>query len=214
MCLGPELLLPMLIGGAISGGGALIKQNGENAQAEQSAKSRNKVLTDTLAKNDKIAQQTRESYAAREAGYAPTAVAARQGDAETSRMAGVDAILPQTAPDPTTATAADSPDIVKTEVAARMSDALKRGRDQAKATAKLGSYGDQWFGQNIDNTAASRDIALQSGFANSNLQNMPGLQDLADLSTYKPVSPLGSIMMGVGNAVGSAGGAGYFRPGV
>lgn len=211
MCLGPELLLPMIIGSAISGGGALIQNNEANKQAEQSAKSRNRVLNETLAKNDKIARETRDTYAARENSFTPDAVATRQGADETSRVAGVDAVLPTSAPDPTTATAADSPDIVKTEVAARMSDALKRGRDQAKATAKLGSYGGQWLGQNIDNNAASRDIAMNAGFANSNLQNMPALQDLADLSTYKPQSPIGSILMGVGNAVGSAGGAGYFK---
>jgi len=211
MCLGPELLLPMIIGGAISGGGALIKSGEEDAQARQSAASRNRVLNETLTKNDKIARDTRNSYATREAGYAPTAVAERQGSAETSRMAGVDKLIPDSAPDPTTASTADSPDIVKTEVAARMSDALKRGREQAKATAKLGAYGDQWFGQNLDNTAASRDIAMNAGFANSNLNNMPALQELADLATYKPVSPIGSILMGTGNMVGSAGGAGFFK---
>ena len=211
MCIGPELLLPMIIGGAISGTGAMIKGNEENAQAEQSARSRNEVLRTTLDKNDKIARDARNSYATREVGYTPDAVAERQGAAETSRMAGVDAILPQSAPDPTTASTADSPDIIKTEVAARMSDALKQGRERAKATAKLGSYGDQWFGQNLDNTTASRDIAMNAGFANSNLANLPALQDLADLSTYKPISPLGSILMGTGNVVGSAGGAGFFK---
>lgn len=211
MCIGPELLLPMVIGGALAGGGQMIKTAGENKQAEQSAKSRNEVLKSTLAKNDRIAQDTRNTYAAREAGYSTDKIAARQGDAETSRMNGVDHVLPQNAPDPSTASTADAPDIVKTEVAARMSDALKQGRERAKASAKLGSFGDQWFGQNLDNAAASRDIGMQSGFASSNLNNMGALQDLADMSTYKPVSPLGSILMGTGNMVGSAAGAGFFK---
>lgn len=211
MCIGPELLLPMIIGGAISGGGAAIKSHDEQKQAERAAKSRNDVLKTTLAKNDKIAQDTRNTYAAREAGYSADKVAARQGDAETSRMNGVDQVLPQTAPDPTNTTTADSPDIVKTEVAARMSDALKQGRERAKASAKLGAYGDQWFGQNLDNAAASRDIGMNAGFANSNLNNLGALQDLAEMSTYKPASPLGGILMGAGNMLGTAGGGGFFK---
>lgn len=208
MCLGPELLLPVIIGGALSAGGKMIEQGENNANAKRVAGARNAVLADTLIKNDQIAGDTRNKFNANQTTYTPQNVNIRQQAEEAGRVDNLESVatVPEALP-----TTADSPDIVKQEVAKRMSEAVANGKKKAKAQAKLGAFGDQWFKAGLGTDQASRDVAVQSGFANQNLALMPHIQDFAEVGAYKPVSPLGGIMMGLGGAVGSAGGSGYFK---
>lgn len=210
MCLGPEILLPMVIGTALSAGGKMIQQGEEQKQAEDRAAARNAVLADTLFRNDQIAQGTRDTFTANQRNFDPSAVAQRQADAEAKRAATGESVL--AVPGEAVPTSADAPDIVKRETAKRVNEAIDKVRGEVRAKAKLGAFGDQWFRAGLGTDQASRDVAMQSGFAGQNLALMPHLQDFAELRSYKPISPIGGIMMGVGNALGGAAGSGFFSP--
>lgn len=208
MCIGPELLLPMVIGGALSAGGKMVEQGEQTANAERVSRSRNAVLADTLMKNDRISDETRGSFNANQQTYTPENVNVRQGDEEAKRITSGEAAvaLPEALP-----TSADAPDIVQGATAKRMSETLAKGKERVKAQAKLGAFGDQWFKAGLGTDQAGRDIAVKAGFANQNLALMPHLQDFAENKAYQPISPLGGLLMGAGNAVGSAAGSGYFK---
>lgn len=199
----------MVIGTALSAGGKMIQTNEENANADRVANARNAVLADTLLKNDEIAGRTRHAFNTNKQTYQPQAVQQRQQQEEDNRTSSAERelTLPEKLP-----TTADAPTIVKQETAKRLSEAVAKGRERAKATAKLGAFGDQWFKAGLGTDQAARDVALDSGFANSNLALMPHLQDFAEVGAYRPVSPLGAVLMGTGNLVGSAAGSGFFRP--
>lgn len=211
MCLGPELagvILPMVVGTALSAGGKMIQQGEETKQAEDIAAARNKVLSDTLAKNSRIGDSTRATFNSNTDTYGAEPVAARQGAAEATRVADANSVA--TVPDalPTTA---DAPDIVKGEYAKQIANAVTKGKAKAAAGAKLGAFGDQWFKAGLGTDQASRDVSLQSGFASANRTLIPALQDFAEAKSYQPVSPLGGILMGAGGLLGSATGSGAFN---
>jgi hypothetical protein len=60
-----------LIGGLLSVGGTMMTASAQQKQAEAAAAARNKVLQDTLAKNDKIAADSRNLFDERRAEVEP-----------------------------------------------------------------------------------------------------------------------------------------------
>lgn len=211
MCFGPEVaaVLPWILGGAaVSAAGSAFSNADAEAIARDQAKARNLVLSQTLLKNDKIANDARSAFDANQQTYNAPAVADRQANAEADRMADAESTvaLPEALP-----TTADSPDIVNQEVAKRLAAEVAKGKQKAAAAAKLGSFGDQWFQAGLGTAQAAREVDTQSGMAAGNLGLLSPLQDLAELKATRSRSPIGAILQGVGSTIGSAAGAGWLK---
>lgn len=209
MCFGPEIAaaLPFLLGaGALSAGGAIIDNMDAQAIAEDQAKARNLVLTNTLLKNDPLADQARSTFGENQQTYTPTAVADRQAGAEAERYATAEAAtkLPESLP-----TSADAPSVVNQEVAKRLGEAVAKGKERARASAKLGAFGDQWFQAGMGTDAAARDLGVNANLSAGNLSLLSPLQDLAEIKATRPRSPVGAVLRGLGSTMGSAVGAGW-----
>lgn len=198
MCLS---LLAALGGGALSAGGAMISNRAGERQAADIAKARNDELRKTMVKNDAIAMQTRDRFGDRAAGYNDTNFQQSADAAVGARTAPLEAAV--TEPSIAAPISGSAPEVVRSELARVMSDTMAKGKAQAKALGKVGSYGDTWFNQGVENTSAGRDIGVMNDQAQGNLGILPYLQDFAEISATKPISPLGGIMSGIGNMIGS-----------
>jgi len=197
------IFLPMIIGSALSGIGAMIKNRQANNNAKAVADARNGVLRDTMALNRPIADSSRAAFDNRIQQPMANEVAAG-----APRMAMLDAAVQ---PAPTIPVAGSAPQVVKSEIAKKMQEALEAGKSEAASSGRVASYGDAWFGEGIQNNDLASRLRQDANFAGGNLALLPHLQDLAEVGATRPSGPIADIFMGLGNAVGSAGGAGAFN---
>lgn len=196
-----------LIGSLLSAGGSVLSMQQAASQQRAIVDARNKVLNQTLQKNDKIADTARSYFDQRRDQMQPEQAQATQDKATADRTATLDEAV-SSQPTNDVPLGGSTPQVVKTEVARKMADAVKYGKSQAQALGKVGGFGDAWFQQGVDNADAGRNIGVQQNLGQGNLAILPYKQDLAELAAYKPASPFGSILTGIGGMMGSYGGGG------
>lgn len=191
--------LPLIIGGAVlSGIGQAIKNRQAQNDAAARVAARNKVLADTMAQNRPLADSSRALFDARIAN--PIA----DETAPSLRGELLSAAGDVTAPDPV---ASSAPGSIRSEIAGQMAKAVEAGRDEAARSAKVGAYGDAWFGEGVTNNRLSSELGQNANFAGGNLALLPHLQDLAEVGAVKRHGPVADIMLGLGSALGAAGGS-------
>jgi len=195
----------MIIGGALLGGlGAAIKNRQANNNAQAIVAARNNVLAETMAKNRPLAQSSRDAFDARTAEMQPAVGIPAEAAAGQFR----NNLLTRAAEGPMGAApvAGSAPEVVKSEIAKAMLRAVETGQSEAQASGRISAPGDYFFDQGARNTELARGLGINSNFAGGNLALLPHLQDLAEVQATRPTGPLGDILMGVGNALGSYGG--------
>ncbi len=211
MCTGLELL------GAVAGvAGSAITANEQSKNAQRMAQARNDELKKHLLKNDSLAQESRQDFAQRNAEMANKGLEQDQQQQTQQREADMTAAVESTpAPEQMAiegaSTSGSAPQVVRQEMARRIGDALTQSKEQAKASAKLGGFGDAWTQQCFKDVAANRDISVAANFAAGNSALLPHQQDIAETRAYKPISPIGGILSGFGGMLGSMGGGGVSR---
>lgn len=206
MCTGAELI--GLIGAGVSTAGGLVTANEQNKNAQRQAQARNDELKKTLLKNDPLAEKSRDAFEDRLNKTQADEFAQQQHEATDTRqdeLATAADEAPQAAQE--VSLSGSAPTVVKSDLARRMGDAMKASKQQAQSLGKLGGYGDTWLGQGIMDTEAGRDIAQNANFAGGNLAILPYKQDIAESRAYKPISPLGGLMQGLGSMASSYGGS-------
>jgi hypothetical protein len=86
----------------------------------------------------------------------------------------------------------DAPEVVRSTIARRMADAISRGRDEIKARARLGAFGENSFGNRIALGRSGQDINRMASFSRGSASVLPhelagahregaSMQRLADL---------------------------------
>ena len=213
MCFGLESAwLPALIGGGLSIAGTAMQQKDQRRQQEDIANARNEELRRNMVKNDALAEEGRDTFQKRLADASQDAMAADQAKAEKTRSGEIEQAQ---APPPESKAGEEGAQltgsastVVKSDLAARMKEALSKGTEQAKALGKLGSYGDSWLNQGFMDTQAGRDIGVTTNKAAGNSALLPYMQDFAEHKVSRPASPIGAILQGFGNMLGSYGGTG------
>lgn len=202
MCFGA--ILPALLGAGLSIAGGAIQRREEDANARRQRDARNEELRRTMAKNDVLASQSRSIYDKRAKDIAPAAMENIQAGQQAERTDAITDSMPDLEDIPL---AGSTPEVVRTEIANRLAQVLSEGKEEAKALGRLGSYGDSWFQQGARNADVGRRLAVNSDYTAGNLAILPAAQDIAETRAYKPISPLGGILQGLGNAIGSGGGS-------
>lgn len=204
MCTGLEIGL-LLGGAALSAGGSYMANNQAQQQAEAIAKARNSVLNQTLARNKRIADDSRAAFDQRTETVAPEQVAEKQGEQQQERTAIGESAVSAPAPG-SVPLSGSAPSVVTQAFAKRMGEAVDKGKTEAQQLGKLGSYGDFWFDQGVQTSGTGRELGVNQNLAGGNLALMPILQDYAEIGATKTPSPIPGIMMAAGQALGSYGG--------
>lgn len=195
----------MLAGTAASvvGGGMQAKEavqaNGREANA------RNKVLQETLRRNDQHAQDSREAFRKRisdsESAPAEQQLARAQGQAEqtiTGNLAATGTEAPL---------AGDAPKVVKDAMKSSLGDSFRKSMEQAKRQASLTGYSMAGRDAAISDAGLGNQINTNNSFVRGNMAIMPHLQDFAAYQAYKPSSGLGQIISSLGSMATQAAGA-------
>lgn len=192
---------PIIAGMTLGGIGNAIKTRQANRNATERADARNTVLSDTLARNDPLAADSRAQLMSRlSAGFTPQAET-DAGAFRNSIMATAGDIDIGDAP-----VASSAPTAVRSEIAQQMLDALNRGRSEAQSMARIGGRGDFLMREDIANRQLGSNLSINQNLAGGNMSLLPHLQEIADLRATKPPGALGDVFIGVGNALGSWGG--------
>ena len=185
------------IGSLLAALGAGIKRRQGINNAHQRADARNDVLSDTFARNDPLAADSRNQFTNRVADFG--GIQAGGGDFRNSLLESATDV------GPSEVLAGSAPEAVRSEIAASMLRAVQSGKEQARSLAKIGAPGDALFKQGVANQGLSRNLGVNTNLANGNFGILPARQDIAEMQVPPP-GPIGDIMMGVGNAIGSYGG--------
>lgn len=104
-------------------------------------------------------------------------------------------------------TTAGAPPALASTRAGMMKNATDFIHKQGTATGNLGGYGDQWFNSNLAEQDAARKIGVGNSFANETKSLIGPEQDLAGAAAYRPPSPIGGILQGVGGMMGANAGS-------
>lgn len=208
MCTGLEIAL--LAGSAgLSGTGALLDRREDERAGRRAVDANNRVLSEIMAKNDAIADQSRGRFDTALRSVAPPNFAANQDAATAKRTGTITSGL--TAPDVGAINISQSaPDVVRSEFAKRFAEASDFSRGRGEALGKLGGFGDAVFNQGLMNEDARRNIGTDANLAGGNLALLQTLQDLEQVQAFKPRSPLGGVLRGAGSLLASAAGGGTF----
>lgn len=208
MCTGLELI-GLIAGPVISGVGAAIQQRQMEANQRRMAEARNQELRRVLSKNDELAQRSREVFEARRRATEGQELDKAEQEAKEKRSQELETAAEQTpAPVADVPLAGSTPQVVQSDMAKRFQNAINQSKDQANKLGILSGYGDMWVNQGFADMQAGRDIGTYSNFASGNMALLPYQQDIAEMRAYKPISPIGGILQGVGGMLSSYGGGG------
>jgi len=212
MCTGLEIA-GMIAGPLLSTVGAMVQQSEVEANNKRMAEARNERLQNTLQKNDKLAQDSREAFNQRQQAATAGAIEDDRAKETQERQDTIDQAVQDTAKvTPSISLAGSAPKVVQDTFGKKMSEAIDYGRSQAQKQATLGGYGDAWLGQGFKDVDTGRQLNEQANFAQGNMAILPYQQDIAETRAYKPISPIGGLLQGFGSMIGSAGGSGGIVP--
>lgn len=194
--------------------GGLMQRRDAAAQAAAIATARNSVLTQYLQKQAALGKEGRGYFDTRMGDYAPGAQDTALAGAQDARTATSTGAITAPTDGSEIAFSGSTPAVVRGEYAKRMLNAFNYATDRAKASGKLGGYGDTWLGNNIGIADTGRRIGTVNNFAAAESAMLPDQQDFAQIAATKRPSMWGPILSGVGQATtqmaarAAAGGAG------
>lgn len=90
-----------------------------------------------------------------------------------------------------------TPDVVRSEIAKRMADAVGRGRQQAQALGRIGARGDVGLGNQVAIGRGNQNLGDIASFSRGSLNLLPGAQRAAVNNVPQP-SGIGDLFAGAG----------------
>lgn len=188
--------------------GGLMGRSDAASMAKDKAIARNAALTRSLEKQAQYAAENRGNFDTRMTDYAPGAQDKALTGAQDARTAtSIGAITA-----PTDASemgfSKSAPDVVRSEYAKRMLGAYQYATDRAKASGKLGGYGDTWLDNNVGIADTGRRIGTVNNFSQAENAMLPAQMDLAEQSVTRRPSMWGPILQTGGMLLAGSGARG------
>lgn len=200
------ITLTLLVGGTAASvvGGGIQAREAVKADARE-ANARNKVLQETLRRNETNAVANREAFKKRITESEPAPAAASLATAQDNATTAVQGNLASTATE--APIAGDAPQIIKGAMDKSLSDSFRKSMDNAKSMAQLTGYNAAGRDAAIADAGLGQTINTNNNFVRGNMSIMPYLQDYAAYRAYKPSSGFGQILQSLGSMATQAAGA-------
>jgi hypothetical protein len=208
------MVLPLLalgLGTLASVGGSMYARNEADNNAAAVMRARNAALMDSLARQRKFQEENQLALDSAFDRFAQPVQEEQQQKAVEDRTAGVlgNAVAPS--PDASDIPLnGNAPKVIRSAIAKRMSDAFAKTTDRARATAKLGAYGDMWGKNDIAVNNTGHKVGMFNNFSRGEAALLPADQELAGYVAHKPSSGIGESIAALGTLAAGAGGAGMF----
>ncbi len=206
MCTGAEIALA-LGSTALSGVGSMMQQNEAAKNAARIQNARNAELDALRTRNKKLSDEATGIFDERMSRQAPDAQQNTQEQVAQQRVSELVGAA-ESAPQVDMGLSGSAPDIVRSEFAKRIADSVGKAKKDAESLGKLGAFSQMQFDNALDNQRTANRISVPVGFAQSNTQMLPYLQNEAELNATKPSSGIGQILQGAGTAGGFLAGSG------
>ena len=188
---------------SVVGGGITAKENIKANSREADA--RNRVLQETLRKNDALAANNQNVLHKRLTESAPQATQDQLQQTQQQQTQSLTSNLDTTAAE--VPLAGNAPQVVKSAMGKAFEDSLKRSTEQAAASGKLGAYTTQARDNAIADGEAGGHIDTNNAMVRGNLSILPYRQDYASIMARKPGMGLGQVISAASGALAQAGGA-------
>lgn len=203
MCLDPISM--MVISTALSAGGEYINQNEASANAAREAEARNRELRRTQARQRQYAADSQAQLAKQIGRVAEGETGREQLQDDLTADFQAQVVAPEdVAP---VVSSADAPKIVQSEFAKKLRESLDKGKQRAASSARLGSFGQQLFGNALGAQDVGRFVDTRNRFSSADMSLLPHMQDFAAIEARKPSSGIGNIMKATGSVLGMGAGA-------
>jgi hypothetical protein len=208
------MVLPLLalgLGTLASVGGGMYARNEADTNAAAVMRARNQALQESLARQREFQRQNQLALDAGIDRFDPNAQQELQAKAVEDRTAGV--LGNQVAPSSDASEIPlneNAPKVIRSAIAKRMADAFSKSTDRARATAKLGAYGDAWGGNDIAINDVGHKVGMFNNFSRGEAALLPADQELAGYMAHKPSSGIGETISALGSLGAGAAGAGMF----
>ncbi len=208
MCTGLEIAA-LVASTGLSVGGQAMAANEQQKNNERQARARNEELAAAQTRNKQLSQDATNILDKRIDQTAPEVQQQKTQDVQSQLVDSLAAAA--NTPKVESSISGSAPEVVKTEMAKRLGDSLGVAKTNAQNLGKLGTYNQTMFNNDMATKKAGQAIDLPVSLARSNMDILPGLQDLAQISANKPGSGLGQVLQGLGSLGANVAGSGYLQ---
>lgn len=205
MCLDPISLAGTGLGivGSIMNG----KQEAKNEQ--RMADARTRAMLDNFAQQDKLSAQSRQQFQDALGDFSKPQQQQNLENVGQERTNAIQANINANKVDYNPASE-NAPEVVKSEIAKRMADAMEKGRANATSLGKMGAWGDVQFGNQAGLARRGSQVGEFSNFARNVAGMMPLQMEVAAKNARKAPSMIGDLFKLAGTGMSMVGGAGGF----
>jgi hypothetical protein len=201
----PITIALMAAGTAASFAGTGIAKREAQRNDSREADARNRVLQETLRKNDQHSADSRAAFQRRVTESMQGGADEKLQEAQTNQTTALESNLNTTGAE--APLSGDAPQVVKSTMAKSLKDSFAESMQKAKTAGKLGGYSAQSRDNAIADSSLGDTINQNNGFVRGNMGVMPYLQDYAGLKVRKPSSGLGEMIAAAGQMASSAAGS-------
>ena len=181
MCIGPELLIPLVLGAA----GTAYNAHQTNQQQNDASLAASRAQMDNLKRQKMQGQRSKELFAQTVPQQARPAQDQRMAQATTTRETAQNANVKQGKD--YLPTSPGAPRVVKGAQDSKSAENTAKLRAESNALARLGAWGDSQQGAGIQLNRTGGQIAGNSGFARGVANRLPGEQNCAVGKAVKPL---------------------------
>ncbi|MEP3248039.1 MAG: hypothetical protein ABJN40_06030 [Sneathiella sp.] len=190
---------PMIVAGlAASAAGTGYNSYQQNKNLKAGIEAKNKASLDEVNRQDAFQAEATEVFDNSLNNFSKPSQDAALQKSETDRTIRLEKAITQ--PKEYTPTTGSAPSVVKSEIARKMNDAIKSGKNSARSLAKMGAWGDTQFGNRIDLSRSGGDLGQISNFARGSANLLPGAQSAAYGNAQDAPGMFGDLLKVAGTA--------------
>lgn len=201
MCLGPE----MLLSAGLSAAGNFMNQRQAASNQQAKINASNNALRQELARQEQFQQQNTDVLNKTVDRFDANNQSTEQADLAGKREAAYEANAPVSSDLGNLNDGA--PQVVKTDMAKRVADAVARSKASAKALAKIGSFGDLFQNNGLSINQAGNNIGTTNTLARGSIGVNQLEQRAAANNAGNKSSMFGDLLGAAGAGVGLYGAA-------
>ena len=181
-----------ILGMAASGIGTAVNTSNANKNNQRMVNARNEAMQNELNRQDAFQAESDQVFQDNLANYDKSNQDVALANIQLQR--GNELVKSLAQPNEYAPTTGSAPDVVKSEVARKINDAMKSGRKTAKSLGNMGAFGDLQFRNRIGNQRSGDLLGEIGGNARRSSNLLPFEQSVAEANAFEPPSMFGDLI--------------------
>ena len=190
---------------AMSAGGSIVNAREQAANQKRMANASNAAAEAEIARQHQYQDEAAGAFGNTLSAFQPQAQTDAASKAATDRTAFIESHLTQP---PQLAATGATPAAAQSAIGKTILDAFDKSKERARAYAKLGSYDDTMFGNNLALNQGGQKVGMVNNFAQGSSALLPSAQRAGAANAYRAPSGFGDLLKAGGSALGIYGAMG------